>query len=143
MVVSIAPQWLPALETPASLDERVAHCSRLAETGRSTEILLNEQYALALEILELPRNTAVKHMLNIVGDRLSHAKFAGLGPNEEAAYVLGVDCGVLPQDQLKKRLFLIDTVMTLHMAGDSAYRYGCEEMAAPTPFLILSPGKSG
>ncbi|MBK8225315.1 MAG: hypothetical protein IPK73_30240 [Candidatus Obscuribacter sp.] len=143
VIVSIAPLWLPAVETPASLNERVVHCSGLTGTDRGTGILLSQQYALALEILGLPKDTPAKTMLNIVANRLSHAKRAGLGPAEEAAYVLGVDCGALSQDQLKKRLMLIDAVMVLHMAGDSTYRYGCAELAVPTSFLLLSPGKPG
>jgi len=82
-------------------------------------------------------------MLNIVGDRLSHAKLAGLGAVDKTCYVLGVHRGAISLELLKKRLMVLYTVMLLSMDGDSAYRYGCEEMAAPTVVLLFSPGRSG
>jgi hypothetical protein len=142
-IVGLAPVSLPTAPLPICLDDRLAHCPGLSVTGKSGELFLKRQYPLLLEILGLPKDTPAKTMLNIVANRLSHAKRAGLGPAEEAAYVLGVDCGALSQDQLKKRLMLIDTVMVLHMAGDSTCRYGCAELAVPTSFLLLSPGKPG
>ncbi len=143
VLVGFAPAWLPAASPTTELDRRLADCAGLAQAGTSTETLLRQQYPLALEILGLPRDTPQKTMLNIVGDRLSHAKLAGLGAVDQACYVLGVHRGAMSLAQLKKRLMVLDTVMVLSMAGDSAYRYGCEELAAPTVFLLLSPGKSG
>jgi len=143
VLVGFAPAWLSAAGTTSSLDRRLADCSGLAQAGKSTETLLKEQYPLALEVLGLPRDTPQKTMLNTVGERLCHAKLAGMGPTDEACYVLCVDTGAMSLEQLKKRLMVLDTVMVLSMAEDSACRYGCEEMAAPTGFLLLSPGKSG
>ncbi|NJL71719.1 MAG: hypothetical protein HC888_08910 [Candidatus Competibacteraceae bacterium] len=99
--------------------------------------MLNEQYPLALEVLGLRRDTPVRTMLNIVGERLCHAKLAGLGAVDEACYVLGVHRAAMSLEQLKKRLMLIDTVMVLLMAGDASCGYGCEELATPTPFRLL------
>ncbi|MBK8225470.1 MAG: hypothetical protein IPK73_31030 [Candidatus Obscuribacter sp.] len=143
VLVGFAPAWLPTAAPTAELDRRLADCSGLAQAGKSTETLLKEQYPLALEVLGLPRNTPMKTMLSIVGDRLCHAKLAGMEPTDEACYVLGVQRGTMSLAQLKKRLMVLDTVMVLSTAGDSAYRYGCEEMAAPAIFLLLSPRKSG
>lgn len=61
---------------------------------------------------------------------------------DEAYYVLGVQPGAMSLAQLKKRLMVLDTVMVLSMAGDCAYRYGCEELAMPTGFSLLSSGRS-
>jgi len=143
VLVGFAPAWLPAAAPTAELDSRLADSSGMAQAGKSTETLLKEQYPLALEVLGLPRNTSRKTMLNVVGDRLRQAKLARLGPAEEACYVLGVHRGAMSLEQLKKRLMVLDTVMVLSTAEDSAYRYGCEELATPTEFLLLSPGKSG
>lgn len=142
VLVGFAPAWLPAADTNAELDRRLADCSGLAQAGKTTETLLKEQYPLALEILGLPTDTPGETMLSIVGDRLSHAKLAGLGPTEEACYVLSMHRGAMSLQQLKKRLMVLDTVMVLSMAGDSSYRYGCQEMAVPAPFLLLSYGSS-
>lgn len=103
---------------------------------------MKEHYPLALEVLGLPEDTSVKTMLNTVGERLCHAKLAGMGPTDEACYVLGVHRGATSLAHLEKRLMDLDTVMVLSMAGDSSYRCGCEEIAAPAPFLLLSPCRS-
>ncbi len=131
VLVGFAPGWLPTAAPTAELDGRLADCSGLAQAGKGTEALLKEQYPLALEVLGLPRDTPVRTMLNTVGDRLCHAKLAGLSAVEEARYVLGVHRGAMSLAQIKKRL------MVLSMAGDSAYRYGCEELAAKSPFRLL------
>ncbi|MBK8225246.1 MAG: hypothetical protein IPK73_29895 [Candidatus Obscuribacter sp.] len=143
VLVGFAPAWLPAAAPTTQLDRRLTDCSGLAGAGKGTEALLKEQYPLALEVLGLPRDTPVRTMLSIVGDRLSHAKLAGMGSTDEACYALGVHRGAMSLAQLKKRLMVLDTVMVLSMAGDSSYRYGCEALAAPTSFLLLSYGKSG
>lgn len=141
VLVGFAPAWLPESAPTAELDRRLADCAGLAQAGTSTETLLRQQYPLALEVLGLRRDTPVRTMLNIVGERLCHAKLAGMGPTDEACYVLGVDTRAMSLEQLQKRLMVLDTVMVLSLAGDSSYRYGCEELAAPAPFLLLSPGK--
>lgn len=135
--VSFAPAWLPEAAPTAELDRRLADCADLAQAGKSTETLLNKKYPLALAVLGLPEDTSVKTMLNTVGDRLSHAKLAGMGPDEEACYVLGVHSGAMSLVQLKKRLMVLDTVMVLCKAGDSSCAYGCEDLATPTPFRLL------
>ena len=137
VLVGFAPAWLPAAAPTAELDRRLADCSGLAQAGKGTEALLKEQYPLALEVLGLPKDTPVRTMLNIVGDRLSHAKLTGMGPTDEACYVLGVHSGAMSLAQIKKCLMVLDTVMVLSTAGDSAYRYGCEELAAKSPFRLL------
>ncbi len=137
VLVGFAPAWLPAAAPNTELDRRLTDCSGLAGAGKTTEILLQEQYPLALEVLGLPRDTAAHSMLEHVGGRLCHAKLARMGPTDEACYVLGVHRGAMSLAQLKKRLMVLDTVMVLSMAGDSSYRYGCEEMAARSPFRLL------
>lgn len=137
VLVGFAPAWLPAAAPTAELDSRLADSSGMAQAGKSTETLLKDQYPLVLEILGLPRDTPRKTMLSIVGDRLSHAKLTGMGPTDEACYVLGVHRGAMSLEQLKKRLMVLDTVMVLSMAEGSAYRYGCEELAVKPPFQLL------
>lgn len=143
VLVGFAPAWLSTSAPTTELDRRLADCSGLVQAGKSTETLLKEQYPLALEILGLPEDTPLKTMLNVVGERLSHAKLAGMGSTDEACYVLGVQRGTMSLAQLKKCLMVLDTVMVLSLAGDSSYRYGCEALAARSPFQLFSSAKSG
>lgn len=68
---------------------------------------MKEHYPLALEVLVLPEDTSVKTMLNTVGERLCHAKLAGMGPTDEACCVLGVHRGATSLAQLEKRLIVL------------------------------------
>ncbi len=135
VVVSIAPLWLPVKTPDADLSSILVNSSG---AGKSAQVLLREQYSLALESLNLPKDTPETSMLALVETRLKDAKLSGLEPANEASYVLGVHRGALPLEELKKRLMLLDQVILLLKARDPLSQYGCADMADKTIFVLLN-----